>query len=310
MNNKENKIVKIKNLSHRYSANWAIRDINLEINSIGVLGLLGSNGAGKSTTMNILCGALRQTEGDIFINNINLKDNPIEGKKHIGFLPQSPPLYLNLTVDEYLYHCADIRLMNKDEINDAITRVKDKCGLTHFSKRLIKSLSGGYKQRVGIAQSIIHNPPIVIMDEPTNGLDPNQVLQVRELIREISKERAVLISTHILTEVQELCDNIKMIEHGKMVFSGTKEEFNNYVAPSTLVVIMKNTPSDEIFLELKCITKIEHLTSNKTRIHFMSCDDIIYKIVDISIKNNWEIEEIFLEKKSLDTVFAKLSGKE
>ena len=158
-----NKIVEVKHLSHKYSVDWAIRDINFEIKENGVFGLLGSNGAGKSTTMNIICNVLTQTEGDVFINGINLREHPIEAKKFIGFLPQKAPLHTEMTVDEYLYHCADIRLMPKKEIPKAMERAKEKCGITHFSKRQIRNLSGGYQQRVGIAQAIIHNPLFVFV---------------------------------------------------------------------------------------------------------------------------------------------------
>ena len=233
-----NKIVEVKHLSHRYSVDWAIKDINFEIDSKGVFGLLGSNGAGKSTTMNIICNVLTQTEGEVFINGVDLRHDPIKAKKFIGFLPQKAPLHMDMTVDEYLYHCADIRLVPKSEIPVAVERAKAKCGISHFSKRVISNLSGGYQQRVGIAQSIIHNPLFVILDEPTNGLDPNQILEIRHLIHEIAEERAVLISTHILPEVQAVCDCIMMIEHGKMVFKGSIEEFNNYMEPSVLLVIM------------------------------------------------------------------------
>ena len=167
-------IVEVKHLSHRYSVDWAIRDINFSVEKKGILGLLGSNGAGKSTTMNIICGVLNQTEGDVFINGIDLRKNPVEAKKHIGFLPQKPPLHPDLTVDEYLVHCAVLRHMPSNEIRKAVDYAKERCAIGHFSNRLIKNLSGGYQQRVGIAQAIVHNPEFVVMDEPTNGLDPNQ----------------------------------------------------------------------------------------------------------------------------------------
>lgn len=305
----KNKIVEVKNLSHKYTVNWAIKNINFDIESSGVVGLLGSNGAGKSTTMNIICGVLKQTQGDVFINGYDIRRNPIEAKKHIGFLPQNAPLHLDLTVDEYLYHCADIRLIPKDKIADAIERAKEKCGIAHFSKRIIKSLSGGYKQRVGIAQCIIHDPLFVIMDEPTNGLDPNQIIAIRELIKDIAKDRAVLISTHILTEVQATCDYIKMIEHGEVVFSGTKEEFNNYSAPSTLVMIFENVPDINKLESIKGVIKIEALTNIRIRIHFTTGESLTNKIIELSIKNNWGLSEILLEKEFLDTIFAKLSGK-
>lgn len=304
------KIVEVKNLSHSYNGSiWAIKDIHFEIESNGVFGLLGSNGAGKSTTMNIICNVLTQSEGDVFINGINLKENPIEAKKFIGFLPQKPPLHTEMTVDEYLYHCADIRLLPKGEIKEAIEIAKAKCGISHFSKRLIKNLSGGYQQRVGIAQSIIHNPMFVILDEPTNGLDPNQITEIRYLIQEIAKERAVLISTHILPEVQASCDYIMMIEHGAMVFKGSISEFNQYMEPSTILTIMHDAPSDDELMAISGMERVERLTRTRIRLHFNGDKSIFDRIVDEAGEKHWGLREISLEKESLDKVFAKLSGK-
>ncbi len=151
-------ILKTVQLSHKYSSTWAIRDINLELNQAGVIGLLGSNGAGKSTTMNIICGVLNQTEGAVLINGVDLREDPELAKQNIGFLPQNPPLYTDLTVDEYLHYTAELRKMEKHTIREAVQEAKEKVGITHFSTRLIKNLSGGYRQRVGIAQAIIHKP--------------------------------------------------------------------------------------------------------------------------------------------------------
>ena len=305
-----NIIVEVKHLSHKYSVDWAIRDINFAIKENGVFGLLGSNGAGKSTTMNIICNVLTQTEGDVFINGINLRERPIEAKKFIGFLPQKAPLHTEMTGDEYLYHCADIRLMPKKEIPEAMERAKAKCGITHFSKRQIRNLSGGYQQRVGIAQAIIHNPLFVILDEPTNGLDPNQIMEVRRLIQEIAKDRAVLISTHILPEVQAVCDYIMMIEHGQKVFEGTINAFNTYMSPSALLTIMHNAPSSEELMKIEGVERVERLTNTRIRLHFKGDDSIIRRVVEQAVSNQWHLREISLEKESLDKVFAKLSGKD
>lgn len=305
-----NKIVEVKHLSHRYSVDWAIKDINFEISTKGVFGLLGSNGAGKSTTMNIICNVLTQTEGDVFINGVDLRKDPITAKKFIGFLPQKAPLHTDMTVDEYLYHCADIRLMPKSEIPVAVERAKAKCGIAHFSKRVISNLSGGYQQRVGIAQSIIHDPMFVILDEPTNGLDPNQIIEIRRLIREIAEERAVLISTHILPEVQAACDYIMMIEHGQKVFEGTINAFNTYMSPSALMTIMHNAPTTEELLKIEGIVRVERLTKTRIRLHFKGDNAIVGRVVKQAVENQWHLREISLEKESLDKVFAKLSGKE
>lgn len=305
-----NKIVEVKALSHRYSVEWAIKNINFEIDSKGVFGLLGSNGAGKSTTMNIICNVLTQTEGNVFINGIDLRKDPIKAKRYIGFLPQKAPLHTDMTVDEYLYHCADIRLIPKADIPAAVERAKAKCGISLFSKRVIANLSGGYQQRVGIAQAIIHDPLFVILDEPTNGLDPNQIVEIRHLIREIAEDRAVLISTHILPEVQATCDNIMMIEHGNVVFEGTIEEFNHYMEPSVLLVIMHNAPEDDAeLLSIDGVNRVERLTRTRIRLHFSGDASIVSRVVNKAVSHDWHLREISMEKEALDKVFAKLSGK-
>lgn len=197
----ENVVLKVENLSHRYSVQWAIKDINFEIPGKGIFGLLGSNGAGKSTTMNIMCGVLRPTQGNVWIKGISMTEHAVEAKRYIGFLPQNPPLQMELTVNEYLSYCAGLRDISKKEVQKAVDRVMERCAISHFKKRMIRNLSGGYRQRVGIAQAIIHDPDFVVLDEPTNGLDPNQILEIRRLVKEIAEERTVMLSTHILSEV-------------------------------------------------------------------------------------------------------------
>lgn len=302
-------IVKVENLSHRYSSQWAIQDINFEINQTGVLGLLGSNGAGKSTTMNIMCGVLKQTKGEVYINGVSLWDNPVEAKKHIGFLPQKPPLHLDLNVDEYLTHCAYLRSVEPKHIKAAVDKAKDKCGIMHFSKRLVRNLSGGYQQRLGIAQAIVHNPKFVVLDEPTNGLDPNQIVEIRNLVKEIAVDRAVMLSTHILPEVQMTCDQIRMIESGHMVFAGTMDEFNNYIKPNSLVVLMDAPPSESELRAIPGIVNVENLTGKRFRLHFDTIDAISERVIETSVANGWHLQEISMEKSSLDMIFAKLSGK-
>ena len=217
-------IVEVKHLSHRYSVDWAIRDINFSIEKTGILGLLGSNGAGKSTTMNIICGVLNQTEGDVFINGIDLRKNPVEAKKHIGFLPQKPPLHPDLTVDEYLIHCATLRRMEKSKIREAVEIAKERCAIAHFSKRLIKNLSGGYQQRVGIAQALLNNPKILILDEPTAGLDPKERVRFRNLLSEYAGDKIVILSTHIVSDIEAIADEVLLMKKGKFVLQGTVPE--------------------------------------------------------------------------------------
>ena len=305
----EESIIKVEHFSHRYSIQWAIRDINFEITRNGIYGLLGSNGAGKSTTMNIMCGVLKRTEGEVYIKGINLRENPVEAKKHLGFLPQKPPLHMDLTVEEYLVHCANMRLIPTHEVQGAVKDVMGRCGISHFSRRLIRNLSGGYQQRLGIAQAIIHNPDFVVLDEPTNGLDPNQIMEIRELIREIAVDRTVILSTHILSEVQATCDYIRMIEEGQVVFSGTMDEFDNYIVPNTLFVSLIATPPVEEIREIPGVVAVEELGGSKFRIQFSDALEATERLVETSVTKGWRLVEIRQEKSSLDEIFAELSKK-
>ena len=300
-------VLKVENLSHRYSAAWAIRDINFEISQTGVIGLLGSNGAGKSTTMNIICGVLKQTEGDVYINGINKKEDPRLAKRQLGFLPQTPPLYFDFTVNEYLTYAADLRFIEKTAVKKAVAEAMDKTGIAHFSSRLIKNLSGGYRQRVGIAQAIIHKPSVVILDEPTNGLDPNQIIEARKLIREIGNDHIVLLSSHVLSEINLLCRDIIMIEGGRIVFSDSMDSFNNYLQPSSVLAVMENMPAEAELLKIKGVSKVEFLSGKQCRIYFTGIDNITEQVIAASMQHQWRLQEINLERSLLDDVFKQLS---
>ena len=302
-------ILKTENLSHRYStSSWAVRDISLEIGKTGTVGLLGTNGAGKSTTMNIICGVLNQTDGKVFIDGINMRENPEAAKQQIGFLPQNPPLYTDLTVDEYLAYSASLRLMDDKAIKNALEEVKERCSLTHMSSRLIRNLSGGYRQRVGIAQAIIHKPKLVVLDEPTNGLDPNQLIEVRKLIREIALDHAVLLSSHVLSEVQLLCKEIIMIEGGRIVFSDTMDAFNNYLQPNSILMRMVNPPQTAELLAIPGVTKVEFMTEKQVRIYFDGSQEITEKLMETGVAKGWRLQEISFEKSLLDDTFKQLSS--
>ncbi|WP_127130666.1 ABC transporter ATP-binding protein [Pseudoflavitalea rhizosphaerae] len=300
-------ILKIENLSHRYSAAWAVRDINLEIAQTGVIGLLGSNGAGKSTTMNIICGVLNQTEGKVYIDGKDTRKEPEAAKMNIGFLPQSPPLHSDFTVNEYLTYAAGLRLMEKSKIKGAVEEAMEKTGIAHFSSRLISNLSGGYKQRVGIAQAIIHKPRLVVMDEPTNGLDPNQIIEARKLIREIAQERTVLLSSHILSEIHLLCREVIMIEAGRIVFSDTMDAFNNYIQPGTMLLKMENPPPLAELLSIKGVSNAEYLTDKQARLYFDGDQDVTERIIETAVKSGWRVREANLDKNLLDDIFKQLS---
>ncbi len=301
-------IVQIKNLSHRYSRDWAIKDLTFDITRSGILGLLGSNGAGKSTLMNIMCGVLYQTSGEVSINGISVRRDPLQAKRQIGFLPQQAPLHPELTVDEYLSFCAHIRKIDSGEISRAVDVAKAKCGVSHFGKRLIGNLSGGYRQRVGIAQAIIHKPNLVVLDEPTSGLDPNQVLSVRKLIGEIAEEQSVILSTHILTEVQAICDKIKMIELGRIVFTGTIEEFHAQTRCCGMLVALERPPAATEIAAIDGITRVEVIDEKNFRLSFEGGEEIAERVIETCVARGWRLREIGLERGSLDQIFAQLSG--
>ena len=305
---KQVSVASVEHLSHKYASSWAVKDISFEIQKTGIVGLLGANGAGKSTTMNILCGVLNQTMGRVKIGGIDMREAPIEAKKQIGFLPQTAPVYMDFTVDEYLRYAARLRGILKTDLKRAVEEAKERCGITHFSKRLIKNLSGGYRQRVGIAQAIIHKPKLVVLDEPTNGLDPNQIIEVRSLIRSIAKEHAVIFSSHILHEVQLLCEDIKMIDGGKVVFADSIEAFNNYVAPHSLIIgLSKAPPVSELSL-IQGIDQVELLSKNKFRLSFTDVSMVAEQVAKVAVENGWGLNELYLEKTSLDEIFAQLSA--
>jgi len=300
-------IVKTVGLSHRYAAAWAIKDINIDISKKGIYGLLGSNGAGKSTTMNIICGVLNQTEGEVYISGIDTRKHPIEAKQHIGFLPQQAPLYLDLTIREYLEYCAHLRRVEGPAVPAAVDSVMAKCGISHMQHRLLKNLSGGYRQRTALAQSIIHQPRLVILDEPTNGLDPVQIADVRHLIRDIAAETTVILSSHILSEIQVLCQEILMIEQGQLVFADNMEAFSNYIAPQSLLVQFENAPPADALGRIPGVNRVEKLTAKSFRLFFNGSVEAREAVVAESMRNKWRLTEMAIEKNSVDEIFKELT---
>lgn len=213
-------LIHIEQLSRHYGERHAVAGISFELQAGEVLGFLGPNGAGKSTTMQMISGVLTPDSGSIRIDGIDLLRQPIRAKRSLGYLPENPPLYPEMRVDEYLAYCARLHGMRRSDIDHAVQRVKQRCGLEQVGGRVIEQLSKGYRQRVGIAQAIIHQPRVIILDEPTSGLDPNQIQQIRRLVRELASDCAILLSTHILPEVQSLCDRVLILNQGRLVYSG------------------------------------------------------------------------------------------
>lgn len=208
-------------LSRFYNEHCAVQGLNIHLKKGEVLGLLGPNGAGKSTTMQMLTGNLAPSAGEIRVAGVDLLDEPLRAKQQIGYLPEQPPVYRDLTVLEFLHYCAKLRNVPHKQSKAVVDRASLRCGLEQVGKRLIGNLSKGYRQRVGIAQAILHNPAVVILDEPTVGLDPIQILEIRGLIRELGEDHGIILSTHILPEVQAVCDRVQILNRGKTVFNNT-----------------------------------------------------------------------------------------
>ncbi len=221
MINHQDRLISAIGLSRYYSEHCAVNNLEVVLDKGEVLGLLGPNGAGKSTTMQMLTGNLAPSMGEIKINGIDLLDEPRKAKQQLGYLPEQPPVYRDLTVSEYLHYCARLRSVPAAQCQQAVDYVSERCGLQAVAKRLIGNLSKGFRQRVGIAQAILHNPAVVILDEPTVGLDPIQIREIRSLIRELGKEHGIILSTHILPEVQAVCDRVQILNRGTTVFNGT-----------------------------------------------------------------------------------------
>lgn len=231
-------MLKVKNLVKKYDKFVAVNDISFEIDKGEILGFLGPNGAGKSTTMNIISGYIKATSGNVLIGDYNIEEKSTEAKKLIGYLPENPPLYLDMKVNEYLKFVIELKNVKKEDRKSEVNRVISLTGLDDVKDRLIRNLSKGYKQRVGIAQAIVGNPDLVILDEPTVGLDPNQIIEIRNLIKSLKNEHTVIISTHILSEVEMLCDKVVIINKGEIK------------ADDKLENLTKDKSLEEVFVEL------------------------------------------------------------
>lgn len=222
-------MIEVKDLVKRYSKNTAVDHLNFHVQKGQIYGFLGPNGAGKSTTMNMMTGYLAPTEGQILINGYDVAEEPMEARKCIGYLPEIPPLYPDMTVLEYLRFAAELKQVPKNERSTEIERVMDETRIKDMENRLIRHLSKGYKQRVGLAQALLGDPEVLILDEPMVGLDPKQIIEIRELIRGLGKKHTVILSSHILSEISSICDHVLIISNGKLVASGTPENLGSYM---------------------------------------------------------------------------------
>ena len=302
--------VEANQLTRIYGGRKAVNNVSFSLNKGEVLGFLGPNGAGKSTTMKMLTGNLAPSEGTVKICGIDMMENPKEAKALIGYLPETPPLYKELTVDEFLTIAARLHRVSGKNIKNAVQKAKERCGLTEMSKRLIENLSKGYQQRVGIAQAIIHNPMVVILDEPTVGLDPIQIRDIRALIKELGNDHSVILSTHILPEVEMVCDHVQIIHKGELVFNGAIEMLKQQRQGNKLLIGLHQPPADLNTLKIDGITQVESLENGLIRLHHLADESPAEAFVRAAVQNNWGLHQINPDQTSLEEVFVSLTYQE
>ena len=304
--------LEVKNLTKEFGTQKAVNNISFEAKKGEILGFLGPNGAGKSTTMKIATGYLPSTEGSIFVCGFDVRKSPLEVKKRIGYLPEHNPLYLDMYVREYLEFVGKIHNIVGKKLQERITEVIDLVGLGREKNKQIGALSKGYRQRVGLGAALIHNPEVLILDEPTTGLDPNQIQEIRSLIKEISKEKTIVFSTHIMQEVQALCDKVVIINQGEIVandkVSNLKLDQNEVKISITFTTKIDKSK----FEENSSISEIEVLSENKytfliARNDAKNDEVIRAELFKIAVQNDWIIIEMIKEISSLENIFKKLT---
>lgn len=297
-------------LYRSYGTRVAVRDVSFELRKGEVLGLLGPNGAGKSTTMQILTGNLAPDAGSVHICGIDLLEHPRMAKAMIGYLPETPPLYRELTVDEFLRLAAKLHRVPRHELAGSVLRAKQRCGLAEVGRRPIGSLSKGYQQRVGIAQAIVHNPDVVILDEPTVGLDPIQIREIRALIRELGGEHSVILSTHILPEVESVCDRVQIMHDGQLVYSDTIAGLKQFRQGHSLVIGLRAPPPHAQLQALEGVTQVEDISDTLVRLHFNPGANPTDALVQASVARGWGLYQLSPTQASLEDVFVQLTQRE
>lgn len=302
----------IENLTKRFGNQKAVDNISLKVATGEILGFLGPNGAGKTTTMKIITNYISADEGKVFIGGKLIDDHPQEIKKHIGYLPENNPLYPDMPVMDYLEFCASINNIDKQLIGRRVVEMIRITGLNREKHKKIGELSKGYRQRVGLAQAMIHDPEILILDEPTSGLDPNQIAEIRKLIRELGREKTVILSTHILPEVEATCDRIFIINKGKLVADGTAENLKKQAQGSNILrVRIEDGDPDQIFKSLQSIHSVAMVdfadrNMNRFDVHCRA-DDVKREIFRLCVDKHWILTEMTPFETRLEDIFRELT---
>ncbi len=301
-------LIEARALTRRYGPTVAVENLDLSLRKGEILGLLGPNGAGKSTTMKMLTGNLAPSSGDIRVNGISLREQPKRAKQHLGYLPEQPPVYPELTVDEYLGYCAGLHGVSRQQRAAAITSAKRDCGLSDAGRRLVGNLSKGYQQRVGIAQAIIHRPPVVILDEPTVGLDPIQIREIRSLIGELGRNHSVILSSHILPEIQAVCGRVMIIARGRMVYNESLDAIRAGQF-SRVAAAFRNAPADPSALNV--IAGVKSVTAKDAGHFVFDCEagtDPREAIAAAAADKGWGLYELYAMNRSLEETFVELTS--
>ncbi len=310
-------MIEVRNLVKRYGQKFAVDDISFTVNQGEIVGFLGPNGAGKSTTMNIITGYISSSSGTVTVDGADILEEPQEVKSKIGYLPEQPPLYLDMTVKEYLSFMYDLKKAKQPK-NPHIREICELVKITDVYNRMIKNLSKGYRQRVGIAQALIGNPPVLVLDEPTVGLDPNQIIEIRSLIKELGARHTVILSSHILPEVQAVCDRIIVISQGKLVADDRPENLSKALSEDHRLNVRIAGPEEEIIKEFEKSGKIASAVSIGTKeegsydfmIEAKGDEDIRREVFKITALKNWPILLMKSSELTLEEVFLQLTSGE
>lgn len=319
-------MIEVRNLTKRYGNHPAVDDLNFTIEQGRIYGFLGPNGAGKSTTMNIMTGYLAPSEGDVLIDGISMIDMPEKAKAHIGYLPEVPPLYTDMTVREYLTFAAQLRKVPRRKIRERTDAVMAELSLNECADRLIRNLSKGFRQRVGLAQALVHEPEVLILDEPMVGLDPRQIIEIRELIRGLGKKHTVLLSSHILAEVSEICDTILILSGGKLRAAGSPEELSRKKGGTIVITVTSPAGEEELLAALSpAFPKAEvrfgsapdglvraEITPEKEQIgnHPEILSDPRRFVTELLAKSGCPYYSVEVMESSLEEIFLELTGEQ